>query len=186
MIKRLFDFVVSMVFLLIASPVMLLLALLIKLDSRGPVFFRQTRVGLNGNPFMMYKFRSMIVDAESQGPYFTSANDSRITRTGRFLRKTSLDELPQLINVLFGDMSLVGPRPNVPVQFKEYTEDEWNKRNSVRPGITGLAQAKLRSAATPEQRTQLDLQYVEKASLWFDLAIILLTVKQVIWSREGN
>lgn len=185
MIKRLFDIIVSLFALLLCLPVMVLVAALIKLESRGPVIFKQERVGLNGDLFSIYKFRSMAVDAESEGPYFTSANDLRITRTGRFIRKTSLDELPQMLNVLGGSMSLVGPRPNVPRQIAGYTEAEWNERNSVRPGITGLAQAKLRSAATPEQRTQLDLEYVNKASMLFDVWVILLTVKQIFF-KGGN
>ncbi len=184
--KRLFDVSISIILLLILSPLLLLLALLIKLESKGPVFFRQERVGLNGQPFAIYKFRSMVPDAASSGPHFTRDNDPRITRTGRFIRKTSLDELPQLINVLKGEMSLVGPRPNVPVQRNEYSEDEWVKRNAVRPGITGLAQAVHRSSATAEQRTRLDLEYVDKSSMGFDLWIILLTIKQVIFKGASN
>lgn len=185
MLKRLFDMIVSLFVLLPSLPIMLLVALLIKLESRGPVIFKQERVGLNGDPFYIYKFRSMAVDAENKGPHFTSADDPRVTRIGRFIRKTSLDELPQLLNIFNGEMSLVGPRPNVPKQKVEYTEIEWHKRNSVRPGITGLAQATLRSAATPEQRTQLDLEYVDKASVLFDVWVIMLTVKQVLF-KGGN
>lgn len=180
MMKRLFDIVVTLVVLPLFIPLMTVVAILIKLESKDPVIFKQERVGLNGNLFDIYKFRSMVADAENKGPHFTSPGDSRVTGIGRFIRKTSLDEIPQLFNVLCGDMSLVGPRPNVPKQKTEYTEAEWNKRNSIRPGITGLAQAKLRSAATPEQRTQLDLEYTDKASVFFDLWIILLTIKQVI------
>lgn len=181
MIKRLFDIGVSFVALLLVMPVMILLALLIKLDSKGPVIFRQERVGLHGQPFVIYKFRSMVFDAARHGPHFTRADDARITRIGRFIRKTSMDELPQLINVLVGNMSLVGPRPNVPKQKVEYTSKEWDKRNSVRPGITGLAQAKLRSTATAEQRTQLDFEYVDNASFFLDMWVILMTFKQVIF-----
>jgi lipopolysaccharide/colanic/teichoic acid biosynthesis glycosyltransferase len=178
--KRLFDVCVSIMLILILFPLIMVVALLVKMGSSGPVFFMQDRVGLNGRLFKMYKFRSMVANAESQGPYFTSTGDPRITKIGRFIRKTSLDELPQLFNVLLGDMSLVGPRPNVMLQKKDYIDQEWNKRNSVRPGITGLAQAKLRSAATPKQRTMLDLEYVDKASVIFDIWIILLTIKQVL------
>jgi lipopolysaccharide/colanic/teichoic acid biosynthesis glycosyltransferase len=185
MIKRLFDITVSLLGLCLVMPLMILVSLLIKFESKGSVIFRQERVGLLSKTFSIYKLRSMVVDAESQGPHFTSATDVRVTRVGRFIRKTSLDELPQLLNVLFGDMSLVGPRPNVPKQKVEYSEAEWDKRNSIRPGITGLAQAKLRSAATPEQRTQLDLEYVDKASLYFDMDILLMTVKQVLF-KGGN
>jgi lipopolysaccharide/colanic/teichoic acid biosynthesis glycosyltransferase len=161
------------------SPAMFLVALMIVLDSRGSIFFTQNRIGLFGKEFKMYKFRSMASGAEKQGPHFTSQSDTRITRVGKIIRKTSLDELPQLFNVVQGKMSIVGPRPNILVQKSEYTEEEWNKRNSVKPGITGLAQATLRSSATKIERTQLDLEYVEKTSLCFDLRIILLTIKQV-------
>ena len=184
--KRLFDVIVSLIIILIIIPVLIIVALLIKMESRGPVFFMQERVGLNGKLFKMYKLRSMVANAESQGPYFTSSNDPRITKIGRFIRKTSLDELPQLFNVLLGDMSLVGPRPNVDQQKKDYTDHEWNKRNSVRPGITGLAQAKLRSMAGAEQRTKLDLEYVDNVSLLYDIWILILTIKQVINLRGSN
>jgi len=180
MIKRLFDITLSLFFLLFLIPVLILVAILIKIESKGPAIFTQLRVGKNGNEFSIYKFRSMIVDAPGQGPYFTQDNDPRITRVGRLVRKTSLDELPQLINVLKGDMSLVGPRPNVIAQRSEYTSEDWNKRNSVRPGITGLAQATLRSAATTEERTKLDLEYVDKSSFLFDIKILIMTVGQVL------
>ena len=179
--KRTFDIVVSLLVLLPISPLMALVALLIKLESKGPVIFRQERIGQYGQSFFIYKFRSMVVDADTQGPHFTRDGDPRITRIGRFVRKTSLDELPQLINVLRGEMSLVGPRPNVPKQRAEYTEEEWRKRNAVRPGITGLAQATLRSAATPKERTHLDLEYVDKISFVYDLWILVLTVRQVLF-----
>jgi len=183
--KRLFDIGVSLIILLLMAPPMVLIAILIKLESKGPAIFKQERVGLHGQSFFIYKFRSMIVDAANQGPYFTQKNDPRITRLGRFIRKTSLDELPQIINVLKGEMSLVGPRPNVPEQRSGYTESEWNKRNAIRPGITGLAQAKLRSAATADERTRLDLEYVDKASFSYDIWVILLTVKQILF-KGGN
>lgn len=183
--KRLLDMVVSGLALLFASPFMALVALFIKLDSKGPVIFKQQRVGLYGQMFSIYKYRSMVDDAVTLGPHYTSQGDPRITRLGRIIRKTSIDELPQLLNVLKGDMSVVGPRPNVPVQRVEYTELEWDKRNSVCPGITGLAQALMRSDATAEQRTRLDLEYVDKATVFFDVWIILLTVKQVLF-RGGN
>lgn len=184
--KRLFDVLISLLILMAALPVMLFVAILIKLESKGPVLFKQERVGLNGRLFNMYKYRSMVINAEKQGPYYTSANDPRITKVGRFIRKTSLDELPQLLNVLVGDMSLVGPRPNVSQQRKDYTEEEWAKRNSVRPGITGLAQAKLRSMAKAGERTRLDLEYVDKASVLFDMWVLMLTVKQLFITRGSN
>lgn len=184
--KRLFDILVSLCALVFLSPIMLLVALAIKAGSKGPVLFSQQRVGLGGDLFAVFKFRSMVVGAANQGPYFTQGNDPRITPVGAFLRKTSLDELPQLISVLLGHMSLVGPRPNVPPQRGEYTQEQWDKRNSVRPGITGLAQAVKRSTATPEERTRLDLEYVEKASLAFDVYVILLTIKQVVLGKGTN
>lgn len=182
--KRLFDIVLSLMALLLLLPIMLLLALLVKMDSEGPVLFKQKRVGRNGHLFSMLKYRSMVVNAAQVGPHFTSSCDPRVTRIGRFLRKSSLDELPQLINVVLGDMSLVGPRPNVLIQRDEYTVEDWAKRNSVRPGITGLAQALMRSEATAEERTRLDLEYVDNSSLKFDLHVMLLTIKQVL--RKGG
>jgi Sugar transferases involved in lipopolysaccharide synthesis len=151
----------------------------------GPIFYRQRRVGRKGILFNMFKFRSMRVDADQIGPHFTSANDPRITKVGRFLRKTSLDELPQLLNVVLGDMSIVGPRPNVAAQSTEYSVESWEKRNLVRPGITGLAQATVRSEATPQQRELLDLEYVDNANFILDMKIILKTAKQVL-TKGGN
>ncbi len=179
-LKRLFDIALSLLVLLPLLPLLLLLGLLVAIDSPGGVFFAQQRVGRGGRIFHILKFRSMVADAESRGSFQTAEGDSRITRIGRFLRRSSLDELPQLINVLKGDMSLVGPRPDVPAQRELYTDEEWSMRTSVRPGITGLAQATVRSAATMEQRKALDLEYVQKASFWFDLKIMLLTIRQVL------
>ena len=127
----------------------------------------------------------MVINAEKQGSYFTQDNDSRITFLGKFLRKTSLDELPQLFNVIKGDMSLVGPRPDVSQQQKLYSKKEWRTRCSVRPGITGLAQATLRSQATVQERKAMDLQYVKKKSFFLDLKIIMMTLQQVIL-KGGN
>ena len=174
--KRLMDVALSVLALLVLSPVLVGTALLITLESGLPVLFRQTRIGLGGREFGMYKFRSMVKNAASIGPYFTSANDPRITRVGRFIRRTSIDELPQLLNVLLGDMSLVGPRPDVPAQRQLYAEADWAARCSVRPGITGLAQALLRSEGTDAQRLELDLRYVREVSVCFDLRIMLWTL----------
>lgn len=183
--KRLFDFAVALVALSLLAPLLLAIALAVVLDSRGGVFFRQDRVGRHERLFRIFKFRSMVSGAERLGPYFTESADRRITTVGRFLRRTSLDELPQLLNVLRGEMSLVGPRPDVPQQRELYTESEWRTRHTVRPGITGLAQATLRSAATLEQRKSLDLQYVRHPTFLADMKIIFLTVGQVI-GRGGN
>ncbi len=182
--KRLFDFFVALAVLALIWPLLLLLALIVRCDSPGPVFYRQQRVGLNGKMFEIYKFRSMVSNADQLGGYQTRRDDPRITSSGRWLRKTSLDELPQLLNVLYGDMSLVGPRPDVPAQKEKYKAEDWQKRLSVRPGITGLAQASLRSAATREQRLALDLEYVESRSFLFDIRILIMTVDQVI--RKGG
>lgn len=183
--KRLFDVIVSALVLVFLIPVFILIAVAIKLDSEGTVLFKQTRVGLGEKGFSIFKFRSMVQNSSQIGPHYTSQNDGRITKIGRFLRRTSLDELPQLLNVLKGEMSLVGPRPNVFVQRHEYSQEDWDKRNSVKPGITGLHQATLRSASTAEERLALDLKYVNKASFLLDLKIILLTVKQIIF-KGGN
>jgi lipopolysaccharide/colanic/teichoic acid biosynthesis glycosyltransferase len=133
----------------------------------------------------MWKFRSMVINAESLGGYSTADRDPRITPIGRFIRKTSLDELPQLLNVLFGEMSIVGPRPDVPAQRSLYTEEEWMVRHSVRPGITGLAQSTLRSEATTEQRKAMDLEYAKNVSFALDVRIILMTIRQVVF-KGGN
>jgi lipopolysaccharide/colanic/teichoic acid biosynthesis glycosyltransferase len=172
MAKRTFDIVVSFVALLAASPIIAVLAIWIRLDSEGPAFFRQPRVGRGGRIFEIYKLRSMVVNAAEIGGYSTFSGDPRITRAGSFVRRTSLDELPQLLNVLKGDMSLVGPRPDTPMQRANYRTEDWQRRHAVRPGITGLAQARLRSAATLEQRLALDLAYVRAPGLLRDLAII--------------
>jgi lipopolysaccharide/colanic/teichoic acid biosynthesis glycosyltransferase len=170
--KRVFDVLLSLVALAVLSPLLGAAALAIALESGRPVLFKQARLGLGGREFGMYKFRSMVKDAAAIGPYFTSGDDPRITRVGRILRRTSVDELPQLFNVLKGDMSLVGPRPDVPAQRKLYSDEDWAVRCSVRPGITGLAQALLRSEATPERRLELDLRYARFHSLALDLKII--------------
>jgi len=177
--KRVFDVTASLLLLLLLFPLLCTVALAVYLNDFGAVVFKQRRIGFGGREFYLYKFRSMVIDAEKLGGYSTQKEDVRITKVGRFIRRTSLDELPQLVNVLKGDMSLVGPRPNVPAQRQGYSEEEWQLRNSVRPGITGLAQATLRSAATAEQRKQMDLDYAQNASLWQDIKILLMTVRQL-------
>lgn len=180
MLKRGFDLFVSMIVLLVIFPVFLVIALAIKLDSRGGVFYLQQRVGQHGRTFSIYKFRSMVSNADQIGGHSTARNDARVTRVGAFLRKTSLDEIPQLLNVLIGDMSLVGPRPDVPLQKADYAPLDWQQRCRVKPGITGISQATLRSAATPEERTRLDLDYVDRQSFLLDMRILLLTIRQVL------
>lgn len=183
--KRFSDFIVAFCLLGILSPLFVLIAWLVYRQDKGPFWYRQQRVGLNGHHFGLLKFRSMVLNADKIGSYSTQDADPRITTIGRFIRRTSLDELPQLINILNGDMSFVGPRPDVPQQRELYTEAEWIKRHSVRPGLTGLAQATLRSSATQEQRKHLDLQYVDQCGLIFDLKIICLTFIQIL-TKGGN
>ena len=182
--KRMTDIIFSLTALVLLSPVLLLAALAVVWDSGLPVLFRQTRVGVDGREFGMFKFRSMVKNAATTGPYFTDTNDARITRVGRFIRRTSIDELPQIINVLQGDMSLVGPRPDVPVQKSLYTPDDWARRCSVRPGITGLAQVLIRSTGTPQNRLDLDLRYLDERSMLLDIKIIWLTLARL--SGKGS
>lgn len=191
MFKRVLDFTVALTALIVLAPVLVGAAILIILTSPGPVFFIQRRVGLNKRVFPVYKFRTMVVDAEQKirelehlnevsGPVFKITKDPRITPLGRFLRKTSIDELPQLINVLKGDMSLVGPRP-LPVRDYEGFSKDWQRRRfSVRPGITCLWQVSGRSSIPFEQWMELDLQYIDKWSLWLDLRILIQTIPAVL------
>lgn len=190
--KRLFDVVAAGLLLLVASPAMVLVAVLIKVDSRGPVLFRQERVGMEGTHFFMLKFRSMVVDAEARladlarknegsGPLFKIRNDPRITRIGGFLRRFSIDELPQLLNVVSGSMSLVGPRPPLPREVEAYEHDV-RRRLLVKPGLTGLWQVSGRSNLSWQDSVRLDLYYVENWSLAGDLVIILRTVRAVFHS----
>lgn len=190
-IKRLIDVVASALLLILLSPVLLLAAALIKLTSPGPVMFVQKRLGLNKRHFGIYKFRTMVVDAEKRmkeiehlnevsGPVFKIKNDPRITRLGKFLRKTSIDELPQLLNVFKGDMSLVGPRP-LPIRDYEGFSEDWQRRRfSVRPGITCLWQIGGRSSVSFEKWMELDLQYIDKWSLWLDFEILVKTIPAVL------
>lgn len=177
--KRLTDVLLSLAALVALSPVLMLAALAVLLDSGRPVLFRHQRVGRGGREFGMFKFRSMVVNAGSIGPWHTADNDPRITRVGRFLRRSSIDELPQLINVLLGDMSVVGPRPDVMAQRTLYTEADWQQRCSVRPGITGLAQALYRSNCTQAQRLEADLRYTREAGVWLDLKIMVWTLSRL-------
>ena len=170
--KRVIDMLLSFIALLVLSPLLVAAAVAVALESGLPVLYRQTRMGLGSREFPMYKFRSMVKNAASIGPWHTASDDPRITKVGRFLRRTSIDELPQLLNVLKGEMSLVGPRPDVPAQRALYSDADWALRCSVRPGITGLAQALLRSEATEAQRLELDLRYAREHSLGLDLRII--------------
>ncbi|MBI2845246.1 MAG: undecaprenyl-phosphate glucose phosphotransferase [Chloroflexi bacterium] len=192
-LKRALDFIVATLGLVILLPVAGLIALAIKLESPGPVLFRQRRIGRDGQPFTLYKFRSMkpgaqeelayLVDLnQAQGIYFKMRDDPRITRVGRFLRRTSLDEFPQLWNVLRGEMSLVGPRPGLPQEVEKY--EEWHKKRwEVPPGLTGLWQVMGRSDLSFDEMVMLDLYYIENWSLWMDLKILLLTIPTVLTGR---
>lgn len=173
--KRAFDIVVSVGVVMLMTLPMLGIAFAIWQHDRGPVFYRQTRVGRGGQPFEILKFRTMVTNADQIGGYQTDANDARITRVGGFLRRTSLDELPQIFNILKGEMSLVGPRPDVPKQKGLYAPEDWQKRHSVRPGITGLAQVSGRSAMDFQTRIRYDIVYTEKSGFWFDVTILLRT-----------
>jgi lipopolysaccharide/colanic/teichoic acid biosynthesis glycosyltransferase len=175
MIRRAIDIVVSAVLLVLTSPVLLAAVVAVKLDSRGPAFYRQRRAGLRGEPFDMLKLRTMVDGAEHLGAGLAiDAGDSRITRVGAFLRRTSLDELPNLVNVLRGEMSLIGPRPTLPAQVAQYTARQ-RGRLAVKPGITGWAQVNGRASLPWSERIELDIYYVEHRSLRLDLRILART-----------
>ena len=190
-LKRMFDIVFSLLALIVLLPLFVLVAILIKLTSKGPVFFVQTRVGKYGRHFLFYKFRSMYVDAEKRkaellaqnqsadGVIFKMKDDPRITPIGRILRRTSIDEVPQFLNVLFGDMSLVGPRPPVPSEVRQYTLDD-RKRLLVKPGLTCFWQVAGRSDIPFKQQVQLDKQYIISHGLWQDLRILLRTIPAIL------
>lgn len=183
-VKRCFDLISSFVALVILSPLLLVVALWIKLDSKGPVFFMQQRAGRQEQPFKIFKFRTMVYRApdaidQHQEQVVSTEHDPRITRAGRFIRTTSLDELPQLINILKGDMSVVGPRP-VLMEQTEVVPSGYKKRFSVRPGLTGLAQVRGRRSLGWLQQLAHDAEYVDKQSLLLDFKILLLTVKVVV------
>ena len=191
-VKRTYDILGSAILLLLAAPVMGLTALAIKLEDGGPVIFRQRRVGLKGEEFDCLKFRSMCIDAEARlaalaaqnegaGPLFKLTHDPRITRVGRFIRRFSLDELPQLWNALRGDMSLVGPRPALPTEVAQYDSDT-RRRLDVRPGLTGLWQVSGRSNLSWDDTVRLDLYYVDNWSMVQDLMILARTAKAVVGS----
>ncbi len=194
-VKRIFDFIASLIGVIIISPILIVVAICIKLDSKGNILFLQKRVGKNGEPFYIYKFRTMVTDAEKLGAQITVGKDSRITKVGAVLRKYKIDELPQLFNVLKGDMSLVGPRPEVPKYVELYTEEE-RKVLEVRPGITDLASLRYRDendilakVENPEEyyinvimkdKLKLNLEYIEKSNIIFDIYLIIKTIIKCI------
>lgn len=187
-LKRMLDVVVSAVILMVGLPVWLLIAAIIKLESPGPVLYKQERVGKDGQRFRIIKFRSMREDAEKEGPQWANRKDPRVTRVGKWLRKLHLDEVPQLINVMKGQMSLVGPRPERPVFVESLSKEIplYNRRLKVRPGITGWAQVKHRYDETIEdvkKKVQYDLYYIENMSLRMDMKIILNTASHMLLGK---
>lgn len=196
-IKRFIDILISTSGLIILSPLMIVIMLLIKIeDSKAPIFFKQIRCGENGKEFQLYKFRSMQVDAEEKlhqlknqneqsGPVFKIKNDPRVTKIGYFIRRTSLDELPQLINVLKGEMSLVGPRPPLPIEVEQY--NNYHKlRLLAKPGLTCIWQVSGRNSIGFEEWVTLDIQYLMTRTLWLDLKLIFLTIPALFWDKNAS
>jgi undecaprenyl phosphate N,N'-diacetylbacillosamine 1-phosphate transferase len=185
-LKRTIDIIISAVGLIITSPLLLITAIAIKLESPGPVIFQQERLGLNGKVFKIYKFRSMCVGAEKGGVY-EKKGDARVTKVGKIIRKTSIDELPQFVNILKGEMSLIGPRPALtyhPWTYDKYT-DEQKRMFHVRPGVTGWAQVNGRKDVEWPRRIELNVEYVDKMSLMFDLAIFFKTIFKVVAMKDN-
>jgi len=172
--KRSFDVLASLVLLILLSPIFLIVAIAVRISGDGTIIFRQQRAGVNGRPFILCKFRTMRSDVDPFGESPKSGQDPRLTRIGRLLRESSLDELPQLFNVLKGDMSLVGPRPLYVAQIAEWSQNQ-KRRLDVKPGLTGLAQVTGRGALTIEQKLDLDVHYVEHRGLWLDIRIAFAT-----------
>lgn len=194
-VKRVFDFLAATCGIIILSPLMLIIAILIKSEDHGPIFYKQKRIGQNGKAFEMYKFRSMFVNADQmlaklkqqndvEGPMFKMKKDPRVTKIGRFIRKHSLDELPQFFNVIKGDMSLVGPRPPLPMEVAKYSNYD-KQRLYVIPGCTGLWQATERNKVGFNEMLQLDIEYIKKADFLFDLWIIWKTII-IVFKPNGS
>ena len=194
-VKRFLDIFLSLIGLIILSPIFLIIAIIIKLDSKGPVFFVHSRIGEKGKPIGIYKFRTMVTNAEELIKKFTPEqkeefeknfkleNDPRVTKIGNFLRKTSLDELPQILNILKGELSIIGPRPIVQAELEKYGDDK-EKFLSVKPGLTGYWAANGRSDISYEERIQMELYYVDNMSFWLDIKIFFKTIFAVI-KKEG-
>lgn len=186
-IKRLLDVLFAWIILVVSSPVLLLIAVAVKLDSKGPAVFAQRRLGQDGKEFNMYKFRTMVLDAEAGGVY-SDDKDVRVTRVGRLLRKTSLDELPQCVNIIKGDMSFVGFRPPLtyhPWPWEEYTQEQ-KRMFTMRPGITGWAQVNGRRTVEWHKRIELNVWYAEHVSFWLDCKIVFLTFFKVLANRDNE
>lgn len=187
--KRTIDFIIAGVALIVLSPFLLITAILIKLDSKGPVIFKQERLGKNGVPFKIWKFRSMCVGAEKQGTgVYSYKGDARITKVGKILRATSIDELPQLVNILKGDMALIGPRPALtyhPWPYEQYTEHQKHMFD-VLPGVTGWAQVNGRKEVPWPERIELNVWYAKNMSLWLDLKIFFMTIFKVATNANNE
>jgi exopolysaccharide biosynthesis polyprenyl glycosylphosphotransferase len=190
-VKRTFDIIASSVLLLLTFPIMLIAMALIYLDDRGPIFYRQIRVGKNWRLVQVMKFRSMRTDAEKNGVQFAKANDDRVTKFGKFMRKTRIDELPQLFNVLKGEMSFVGPRPERPQFVEEFSESIpfYAERHRVKPGITGWAQICYPYGASEKdtmEKLQYDLYYVKNYSIFLDLTVLFQTAEVILWGKGAR
>lgn len=187
-VKRIMDIILSILGLIILIPVFIIVSLAIKCESRGPIIFKQKRIGKDGKVFEIYKFRSMVVGAEKMGTgVYSKKGDTRVTKVGKFIRATSIDELPQLVNILKGEMSFIGPRPVLtyhPWKYEEYTEEQ-KKRFLVRPGVTGWAQIHGRKQVEWDRRIKLDVEYVEKISFIMDLRIFFITIYKVIFMKDN-
>ncbi|MBT8379754.1 MAG: sugar transferase [Ignavibacteria bacterium] len=183
-IRRVLDIIVSFISLIFLLPLFLIIGLAIKIDSEGPVFFIHKRTGYKGKNFRMIKFRGMVHNALELGPQLTQPNDKRITRVGKFLRRTSIDEIPQFINVLKGEMSIIGPRPEITSITDTYTEKE-REVFDFRPGITGISQINGRQLLSPQKRVKMEIEYYKQASFYSEAKIFFKTFKVII-SNEGN
>ncbi len=183
-IKRLTDIIFSLIILIIFLPILLIAAVFIKIESKGNVFFLHERTGYKGKKFKLYKLRGMVNNALELGPGITQENDPRLTKTGKFLRRTSIDEIPNFINVIRGEMSIVGPRPDIFSITDNYTEEQ-RKVFDFKPGVTGISQINGRQRLTPEERVQMEINYYKNANFFSDLVVVLKTIG-VIFNNKGN
>lgn len=185
-IKRFMDIFIALIALLVTLPLMVVFGVLIILESNGSCFYSQTRVGKDGKLFTIYKLRSMYIDAEKGGPRWAQENDPRVTKIGRYIRKTRIDEIPQLINIIKGDMSMVGPRPERPYYIHKFNKEipEYNHRLTIIPGLTGWAQVNGGYELSPREKLEKDLYYIKNQSIWLDFKIILKTIK-ILLSGNG-
>ncbi|MCP3032930.1 exopolysaccharide biosynthesis polyprenyl glycosylphosphotransferase [Halobacillus sp. A1] len=181
-LKNIIDLFIAIIGLIITSPILILTAIAIKIESKGSVFYAQERVGIHGNTFKVLKLRSMAMGAEKNGAQWATDNDPRVTKVGKFIRKTRIDEIPQFLNIIIGDMSLIGPRPERPIFTAEFNREipGFVNRLSVKPGLTGWAQVNGGYDITPREKLQLDIEYIKNMNLLLDMKIILLTIKTVL------